>query len=283
MKKLNNLFIAGFALLLAFGCEQPEDEKKDIGIQLWSVKEAMNSDAAGTIQKLGEMGYTFVEPAGYSDGKFYNMQPAEFKKLVEDNGMRILSSHTGQALPDSAKWDETMAWWDEAIAAHKELGVTYLVQPFMGSAGYDSLAGLANYVDYFNTIGEKAQSAGIQFGYHNHAKEFNELEGQIIYDYMLENTDPEKVFFQLDLFWIKEGGKEAVKYFEKYPGRFKLWHVKDEAELGASGEMDFASVFAKKDQAGLEAIIVEVEEYNYEPIVSVEKSLEYLQTADFVE
>lgn len=281
MKKLYNLFIAGLALLIAFACEKPAT--KDIGIQLWSVREAMKEDASGTIQKLGEMGYTFVEPAGYGDGKFYDMEPAEFKKLVEDNGMRVLSSHTGQALPDSAKWDETMAWWDEAIAAHKELGVTYLVQPFMGSAGYDSLEGLANYVDYFNTVGEKAQAAGIQFGYHNHAKEFNELGGQIIYDYMLQNTDPEKVFFQLDLYWIKEGGKDAVDYFEKYPGRFKLWHVKDEAELGASGEMDFEPIFAKKEQAGLEAIIVEVEEYNYEPIVSVEKSLEYLQNAEFVQ
>ncbi|MFW5760426.1 MAG: sugar phosphate isomerase/epimerase family protein [Cyclobacteriaceae bacterium] len=281
MKKLNNLLMAGLALLIAFACEQPAP--KDIGIQLWSVREAMKEDPAGTIQKLGEMGYTFVEPAGYGDGKFYDMEPAEFKKLVEDNGMRVLSSHTGQALPDSAKWEETMAWWDQAIAAHEELGVTYLVQPFMGSAGYDSLEGLANYVDYFNTIGEKAQAAGIQFGYHNHANEFNELEGQIIYDYMLQNTDPEKVFFQLDLYWIKEGGKDAVDYFEKYPGRFKLWHVKDEAELGASGEMDFAPIFAEKEQAGLEAIIVEVEKYNHEPIVSVEKSLEYLQNADFVQ
>lgn len=264
-------------------CDTPESKQKDIGIQLWSVKEAMKNDPQGTIVKLGEMGYTFVEPAGYSDGKFYGMSPADFKQLVEDNGMRVLSSHTGQALPTEEKWEETMEWWDEAIAAHKDLGVTYLVQPFMGSAGYDSLAGLANYVDYFNQVGEKAREAGIQFGYHNHAKEFNELEGQVIYDYMLQNTDPEKVFFQLDLYWIKEGGAKAVEYFEKYPGRFKLWHVKDEAELGASGEMDFAKVFAEKEKAGLEAIIVEVEEYNYEPIVSVEKSLEYLQNANFVE
>jgi sugar phosphate isomerase/epimerase len=100
---------------------------------------------------------------------------------------------------------------------------------------------------------------------------------------MLELTDPKKVMFQLDLYWIDEGGKNALDYFEKYPGRFELWHIKDDKELGASGKMDFASSFAKRKQSGAEYGIVEVERYDFEPLVSVQKSLEYLKAQDYVD
>jgi sugar phosphate isomerase/epimerase len=256
-------------------------ESKYVGLQLWSVRDAMKENPSETVKKVGEMGYAFVEAAGYSDGMFYDMEPAKFTALVEESGMDFLSSHTGQALPDSGKWDETMAWWDECIAAHKEAGVQYIVQPWMGKKGYASLEGLDKYCEYFNEVGKKCRESGIKFGYHNHANEFKELEGQIIYDYMVENTDPENVFFQLDLYWIHEGGKEATAYFEKYPGRFDLWHVKDEKELGQSGEIDFAPAFQMVDKAGMKYYIVEVEKYSHDPLVSVEKSLEYLQNAEF--
>ncbi len=275
-----------FTLILVFasfltGCTE-EADKKDIGLQLWSVREAMNEDAVNTIQKVGDIGYSFIETAGYSDGKFYNMEPDTFVQLAEENGLKFLSSHTGKALPTEEQWDSVMMWWDACIEAHVEAGVEYIVQPWMGSAGYDSLAGLQAYCDYFNAVGEKCAAKGIKFGYHNHDKEFQELEGVTIYDYMLENTDPEKVFFQLDLYWIDHGGADALTYFEKYPGRFLLWHVKDEAEVGASGNMDFERIFAHAEQAGMKKIIVEVEQYNFDPLVSVEKSYEYLNNAEYV-
>ena len=203
----------------------------------------MKENPDSTIRAVADIGYKFVEAAGYSDGKFYGMEPQDFERLVEENQMAFLGSHTGQDLPDSASWEKTMQWWDEAIAAHKEAGVEYIVQPWMGSKGYESLEGLKRYCEYFEAVGEKCNEAGIRFGYHNHAKEFQELEGEIIYDYMLENTDPEKVMFQIDLYWIVEGGADPVEYFEKYPGRFWLWHVKDEKELGASGEIDFERIW----------------------------------------
>lgn len=258
-------------------------ESKEVGLQLYSVRDAMKEAPKETVRQVGEMGYTFVEAAGYGDGKFYGMEPSEFTELVEASGMEFISSHTGQDIPDSAAWDETMAWWDQCIDAHVKAGVKYIVQPWMGNVGYDSLDGLQRYCDYFNAVGEKCREKGILFGYHNHAKEFEELEGEIIYDFMLNNTDPEKVFFQLDLYWIQEGGKNAVDYFNNYPGRFNLWHVKDEKELGESGNMDFESAFELSEIAGLDYIVVEVERYNFDPIVSVEKSLEYLQNAEFVE
>jgi sugar phosphate isomerase/epimerase len=258
-------------------------ETKEIGLQLYSVRDAMQEAPKETVRQVGEMGYTFIEAAGYADGKFYGMEPREFANLVEESGMTFLSSHTGQALPDSASWDETMKWWDECIEAHAEAGVSYIVQPWMGEKGYNSLEGLQKYCDYFEAVGEKCREEGIVFGYHNHDQEFTELEGEIIYDYMLKNTDPSKVFFQLDLYWIHEGGKNAVDYFTSYPGRFPLWHVKDEKELGESGQMDFASSFGHAEMAGLDYIIVEVEEYDYDPLESVRMSLEFLHNADFVE
>jgi sugar phosphate isomerase/epimerase len=255
---------------------------KEIGLQLYSVRDAMKEAPIETVRKVGEMGYTFIEAAGYNDGKFYGMEPLAFKELVEASGMQFISSHTGQSLPDSASWDKTMAWWDKCIDAHLEAGVKYIVQPWMGEQGYNSLEGLKKYCEYFDAVGEKCREKGILFGYHNHDGEFAELEGEVIYDYMLQNTNPENVFFQLDLYWIKEGGKEATDYFNEYPGRFLLWHVKDDKELGASGEMDFESSFELAGKAGVQYLIVEVEKYNFDPIVSVEKSLEYLQNADFV-
>ncbi|MGK7393439.1 MAG: sugar phosphate isomerase/epimerase family protein [Candidatus Cyclobacteriaceae bacterium M3_2C_046] len=279
MKYLTRNFWMAMVLIIGFSACQQE---KNIGIQLYSVRDDMKNDPAGTVAKVGEMGYKFVETAGYSDGKFYGMEPVEFKKVVEEAGMKFVSSHTGQDVPDKETWDETMAWWDQSIAAHKAAGVKYIVQPWMGEVGYSSLAGLKQYCDYFNAVGQKCKEAGIQFGYHNHAKEFEELEGEVIYDYMLKNTDPELVTFQLDLYWINEGGKNAMDYFAKYPGRFKLWHVKDEKELGESGKMDFKTVFENQDDSGMEYYIVEVERYNYEPLESVNKSIQYLQDAEYV-
>ncbi len=281
---MKKLLFASLGLLFAMGlsmCSHPKSTK-EIGIQLYSVRDDMKKDPKGTVKKVGAMGYSFVEAANYADGQFYGMSPTDFKALVEDSGMKFLSSHTGHDLPDSSDYEATMAWWDQCIDAHVEAGVKYIVQPWMGEVGYASLDGLKQYCDYFNAIGEKCNQKGILFGYHNHNKEFSTLEGQTIYDFMLTNTDPEKVFFELDLYWIKEGGGDALTYFSTYPGRFKLWHVKDEKELGASGDMDFAPIFAQAKTAGMQHIIVEVENYDYEPLVSIQKSLEYLQNADFV-
>jgi len=256
--------------------------KKEIGLQLWSLRDDMKKDVPGTIQKVGEMGFTFIEAAGYSNGQFYDMEPLAFKKLLNDNGLAFTSSHTGKALPEADQWDETMQWWDTCIDAHKTAGVQYLVQPFMDAKGYGSLEDLKRYCDYFNAVGEKCRQNGIRFGYHNHDGEFEDVDGVVRYDYMLRNTDPEKVFFQLDLYWIMKGEKLATEYFKNYPGRFALWHVKDEKELGQSGTMDFAASFNNAKLAGMEHYIIEVERYNYEPLESVKKSIDFLLAAEYV-
>ncbi|UCE92685.1 MAG: sugar phosphate isomerase/epimerase [Flavobacteriaceae bacterium] len=283
-KTFKGLVFIGILALVIQGFTKIDPVPKDdlIGIQLYSVRNDMNKDVKGTVAKVGQMGFNFVEAAGYRDGKFYDMEPLEFKKLCEDNGLQFLGSHTGQNLPSKEKWDETMAWWDKAIEAHAAAGVKWIVQPWMGREGYESLEGLKKYVEYFNAVGEKCNAKGIYFGYHNHNKEFTtEFDGKPIYDHMLELSDPDKVMFQLDLYWIHKGGKSALDYFERYPGRFMLWHIKDEKELGESGEMDFTEIFKQKKESGFKYGIVEVEKYNFTPLESVQKSLEYLRTTNY--
>ena len=286
LKKKVSFKIMVVAILIAAGLSSFKMTKKEkfIGLQLWSVKNDMKKDVPGTIAAVGKMGYKFVETAGYGDGKIYGMDPLEFKKLCEKNGLQFLGAHTGQDVPTKEKWDETMAWWDTCIAAHKKAGVKWIVQPWMGRTGYQSLEGLKRYCRYFEAVGEKCNAAGIRFGYHNHDKEFTtEFEGKPVFDWMLELTDAKKVMFQLDLFWIAKGEKNDLDYYKKYPGRFELWHIKDHKELGESGEMDFKTSFSKRKKAGAEYGIVEVEDYNFEPLVSVEKSLEYLKAQDYVD
>jgi len=278
--KFTFLLIALMGISL-FSCTKPVE--KEIGLQLWSVRDAMKADAAATIARVGEIGYSFVETAGYSDGKFYGMEPLEFKALLNENGLEFLASHTGQALPDSSNWDEKMAWWDTAIDAHAAAGVKYIVQPFMDGKGYGSIEDLKLFCDYFNVVGEKCNAKGIRFGYHNHDKEFQEVDGIRRYDFMLQNTDPDKVFFQLDLYWISVGGQVAQEYFEQYPGRFLLWHVKDEKELGgAESIMDFEPIFAAAEVSGKKHIVVEVERYSFDPLESVKVSYDFLMASDFV-
>ena len=274
---LMSALLAGLFILPA--CTQ----KKEIYIQLYSVRDDIKSDYEGTIAKVAEMGYTGVEAAGYADGKFYGLSPEDFKKSIENVGMEVLSSHTARPLADSipaTNWDEVWAWWDTAIKAHKEAGMKYIVTPWMKTPA--TLADLQAYCDYYNQIGEKCNAAGLRFGYHNHNFEFKEIEGELMYDYMLKNTDPSKVFFQMDVYWVGEGGKNPVDYFNNYPGRFELLHIKDELELGKSGKVDFEAIYDNAGTAGAKYMIVEVERYTGTPFEGVKESYDFLNDAPFV-
>ena len=273
--------IAGLVSTTFYSCKPVG---KYIGLQLYSIRDSIMRDVPGAIAKVSEMGYKFVEPAGYNDGKFYDMEPADFKALLDKNNLPMISSHTGQALPDSAHWAETMAWWDACIDAHAKAGAKFIVQPFMGDEAYRSLDTLKMYCDYFNAVGEKCNEKGIRFGYHNHDKEFStQLDGHTIYDFMLENTDPAKVMFEMDLYWTVMGGAKPVDYFNKYPGRFELWHIKDKYEVGGEGTMmDWPAIWTGAEKSGMKYGVVEVEEYNFDEFTSCQKSLDFLNKAPFV-
>lgn len=284
MKKTN--FYYPFVLLaiciVPFACKPEIKPGKNIGLQLYSLRDSMQANALKTIEEVGKMGYAFVEPAGYRDGMFYDLSPAEFRRVIEENGMTVLSSHTGRPVPDSQNWEAAMGWWDTCIAAHAEAGVKYIVQPFMDSVGYQSLAGLKQYCDYFNAVGEKCLAKGIRFGYHNHAHEFDSLEGQVIYDFMLQNTDSSKVFFQIDLYWIQQGGADPIAYFNNYPKRFVSYHVKDTLEVGASGKIDFKTIFESAEIAGMKYYVVEQEAFTTTPFEGVKQSFDFLNNAEYV-
>ncbi len=291
-------------LVIAMMCScQPADktpkvEKKDIGIQLYSVRDSIKKDFSGfaeSIKVLGEMGYTTTEAANYGDGKFYGQTPEEYKAAIEGAGLQVLSSHTGKALestnPDSIKWDDVWAWWDQCITAHKAAGMKYIVTPSMPTP--ETLEGLKVYCDYYNQIGEKCKAQGMKFGYHNHAFELEKVyefkvEGEEnhkkvkMYDYMVENTNPDLVFFEMDVYWVVRGGQSPVEYFEKYPNRFELLHIKDHKELGQSGMVGFDAIFNNIEKSGAKHIIVEVERYNFSPFESVKRSLDYLLACPLV-
>ncbi len=289
MKKtvLLSIFLMGILLVTACNNTKKEAEaekpKKEINLQLYSLRDDIQANYASTIDSVAKIGYTGIEAAGYNEGKFYGMAPADFKKSIEDAGLQVLSSHTTRPLADKpadTKWDEVWAWWDTTIQAHKDAGMKYIVAPWMLTP--KTLADLQAYCDYYNQIGEKCNAAGIRFGYHNHAFEFTEVEGEIIYDYMLKNTDPAKVFFQMDVYWVVEGGKDPVEYFNAYPGRFELLHIKDETELGKSGKVNFENIFNNIDKSGAKHLVVEVERYTGTPFEGVRESYDYLNNASFV-
>ena len=288
MRKIKLFLLILGSLLFFTSCTQAKGNKgattdkakfeKNIYIQLYSVREDIKADFKTTIAKVAEAKYKGVEAANYNDGKFYGMTPEEFKDEIESVGMEVLSSHTGKRLEediDKTNWDEVWAWWDVAIDAHKRAGMKFIVTPSMPTPA--TLKGLKQYCDYYNQIGEKCNAAGLGFGYHNHAYEYKEIEGQIMYDYMIENTDPEKVFFEMDVYWTTKGEHNPVDYFNKYPNRFKLLHIKDEKEIGGDdGFMDFDNLFQNIDNSGVKYLIVEVEKYNLQPLESVKQSIDYL-------
>jgi sugar phosphate isomerase/epimerase len=211
------------------------------------------------------------------------------KAKFDAAGVSILSTHTRKDLPD-VKTAESMAelwgWWDKCIADHKTMGAKYIVMPSMEEP--ETLAELQEYCDYYNEVGEKCLAAGLKFGYHNHAFEFEKIyeihDSTTIsmYDYMVQNTDPEKVFFQLDVYWSNMGRRAPVELFEKYPDRFEVLHIKDKKELGKSGFVGFDAIFKNIEKAGTKYLIVEVENYSMPPIESVKESLKYLNNANFV-
>jgi len=265
-------------------------KEKSIGLQLYSLRDSISSPAIGidsVIRAVGQMGYKYVETANYSDGKIYGMTPEAFKAKLDAAGMTALSCHVRKDMGQNM--DSVWAWWDQCINAHKAAGMKYIVMPSMPKP--ENTGQLQAYCEYFNQIGEKCKAAGMQFGYHNHHEEFETMlpagktpaDSIAWYDFMVQNTDPSKVFFELDVYWSQIGGRLATELFKQYPGRFAVLHIKDAKELGAaaSGVVNFENIFNNIDPA-TKYLVVEVERYDLPPFESVKASLDYLNNASFV-
>ena len=292
MKFKTLLFMTALATVGCTGRPVSETEgvpagKKDINIQLYSVRDKILPDYSNLdslLFQLAEMGYTGVEAANYNGEKFYGRTPQEFREAVEKAGMVVLSSHTGRGLTaeELAKGDlqEALKWWDRCIADHKAAGMSYIVTPWMDVPA--SLKDLQTYCRYYDEIGKRCRENGILYGYHNHAHEFQKVEGETMYDYMLSHTDPENVFFQMDVYWVVRGQNSPVDYFYRYPGRFKMLHIKDHREIGQSGMVGFDAIFRNAQMAGVKDIVAEIESYSGEVLQSVRQSFDYLNQAVFV-
>lgn len=283
MKILHRILAAAILLFLC-SCTEKQ-EQKQIGLQLYSIRAQMAKNMDTTLDAVAAAGYSFVELAGYNhkEGIFYGLPGQDFIRLCHSRGLEVLSSHINGPDPNTIPWEACLSWWDKAIEDHAQAEIKYLVQPSMHKTAYTSLEGLLQYCRLFNEVGEKCNNAGIRFGYHNHDKEFSTLfDGIPIYDHMLLHTNPDNVFFQIDVFWSLVGGFPAQEYMEKYPGRFELWHVKDDKEIGASGTIDFESLYKRARIAGLKYAIVEQEAFDLEPFESIKASYDFLNNAPYV-
>lgn len=265
--------------------------KKEIGLQLYSIRDvigdaekfAQNGEQA--LAELAKMGYTHVETANYSDGKIYGLAPDKFKAVCQKAGLTPLSTHTTRFISDAEKqsgdFTESLKWWKQCIADHKAAGMKYIVAPSMPIPS--TLKELKMWCDYYNAIGEMCAESGMKFGYHNHSGEFQKIEGKVMLDYMIENTNPDNVFFQLDVYWAVMGHASPVAYFKCYPERFALLHIKDDKEIGQSGMVGFDAIYNNADKSGVEYNIVELEATDCETIMQgVKESIDYLLKADFV-
>ena len=289
---MKRIFSYALLLVVALSMGLPANaKKKEIAFQMYSVRDLIGDPGKyaknheSTLKQLAAMGYTAVEAAHYGDGKLYGVTPEQFKADIEAAGLKVLSSHVGHNLNDeelaSGNFQGALAWWDQCIAAHKAAGMKYLVNP---GVNYPRNLKEAQVIcDYLNKIGERANAAGLKFGYHNHSHEFNKVEGKVWYDYMIEHTAPTKVVFEMDVYWAVRGQVIPVEYFKKYPGRFTLLHIKDHTEIGQSGMVGFDAIFKNAETAGLKGWVVELEHGSSADILEGMKlSADYLKAAKFV-
>ena len=243
-----------------------------VGLQLYTVRDLMKKDFEGTIAKVAQIGYKEVEFAGY-----YDRSPQDVRAILEKDGLTSPSTHVG--------YDIVEKKWSEALDAAHTIGHTFVVCPWIDAKQRKMPDGWKRAAELFNHAGEAAQKAGIQFAYHNHAFEFEPSEalgGKLPYDFLLAETDPNLVKMEMDLCWITVGGQDPVKYFDRYPGRFPLVHVKDWTTKGpggndyggatgaskkpghmtdvGQGEIDFKRIFAQSGKAGIQHYFVENDE-----------------------
>lgn len=271
---------------------EPMKPQKEISVQLYNFRDLIgNPDLYAknhkeVFQTLAKLGYTSVEAANYADGKLYGVAPEQYKADLEEAGLKSLSSHVGRGLTDqelkSRDFSAAMEWWKQCIAAHKAAGVKYMVVPYIGVP--KTIADMQTYCDYFNAVGKLCQQSGILFGYHNHSHEFEKVEGkETMLDYMINHTDPQLVFFQMDVYWAVYGHAAPVEYFKQYPGRFKMLHIKDHYEIGQSGMVGFDAIFKNAATAGLQDYVVEIEQFSTgDWKQSMEICADYLLDAPFV-
>jgi len=256
---------------------------QNLGVQLYTVRDQMKADFDGTLAKVAAIGYKEVEFAGYFDHS-----PKEVRTSIDNHGLTSPSCHVQYDVLGEDKWPEQ-------IESAKIIGQSYIVCPWIPEDLRKQPDIWKRAAETFNRAGEASKKAGVQFAYHNHWFEFLPVDGKLPYDQLLKECDPNLVKMELDLCWITVAGGDPVKYFNRYPGRFPLVHVKDIkkmpkiSEAGSqsfgdslqdmtsvgNGLIDWKRIFAQSDKAGIKYYIVEHDK-PVDPFDSITKSYEYL-------
>ena len=277
--------------LTPFGCSSgAKTDKKSfgVGLQLYTIRDAMAADVPGSLKKVSDLGYKYLELASYSDGIFYGYAPAEFKKMVEDLGMEVLSSHT-QVESAGITLDNAKIMAD----AHASLGAKYCIQPWVEEPDRN-IESYKKMIGDLNEVGKIMKEVGIQFGYHNHNFEFLNIDGVVpYYDLFMPEMDTDLITMEIDLYWVTKAGQDPVEMFNKYPGRFQLFHmkdmytetapyfdiVKDDIAPVGEGVIDFKRILAAKEVAGMKHLFVEDDNQgNGKPFEGIETSITNLTT-----
>jgi sugar phosphate isomerase/epimerase len=264
-----------------------------VGVQLYTVRDLMKTDFAGTIAKVASIGYKEVEFAGYFDHS-----PKDIRAFLDKDGLTAPSCHVGM--------DIVQNHWPETIDAAHTIGHTFIVCPWIDEKDRNSADSWKHITEVFNKAGEASKKAGIQFAYHNHWWEFGpnaSLGGKLPYDYLLASTDANLVKMEMDLGWISVAGQDPVAYFKRYPGRFPLVHVKDFKSLPklapdqiatfstrkleaddmtapGSGIIDWKRIFSFSDQAGIQHYFLE-HDVPKDPFATLTDGYKYLSTLRF--
>jgi sugar phosphate isomerase/epimerase len=259
-----------------------------IGLQLYTVRDAMGKDPIGTLQKVAQIGYNSVENATYTGTeKFYGMDVAAYKKVLSDNGLTATSGHyrLGEETDHGAPVIGTILHeWQRAVDDAAALGLKYMVCAYLSDQERGTLDHYKELADIFNKAAEPVRKAGMQFCYHNHNFEFEAQGGVFPYDILLDKTDKDLVKMEVDLYWIKKAGQDPLALFQKHPGRFPLWHVKDmskEADQSfaavGTGIIDFKTIFQHKAEAGMKYFFVEQDKCPGSPFDSITTSIQFIK------
>ena len=270
--KLTGSLAAGAVLLPTLASAK---KVKNVGIQLYSVRKEMLADAVGTLKALAKIGYKELESARSEKGNYYGLQPKEIKKIADDLGMTVRSGHV--------HIDKD---FQRSIDAAAEAGQSYLVCSSLPSKG-QTVDNYKKVADTFTKAAEDCKKSKIIFVYHNHEYEFEKENGQVLYDVLLDNSDPKLVTMELDLGWVIISGNDPLAYFNKYPGRFPLWHLKDmdgakkESTEFGKGEVNILDMLRNADKSGVKHIFVEQEEYAGTALESMKYDFDYLMKLDY--
>ena len=263
-------------------------DKKYIGLQLYTVRNAMQADPIAALAKVAQIGYNSVEGATYTGTqKFYGMDAAAFAKQLKQNGLIMPSGHyrLGEEKTNGADTQGTILHnWDKAIDDAAAVGIKYMVCAYLSNPERGNLDKYKKLADHFNVAAEKCKKAGVQFAYHNHDFEFIQQDGKYPYEILLNNTDKNLVKMEMDIYWMAKAKQDPIALFNQHPGRFPLWHVKDMAktpdqtftEVG-NGSIDFKKIFAQAKKSGLDYFFVEQDSTPGNPYDSITQSITYIK------